>query len=1034
MPKAHLRWFACCCEAFLPTGRNPREEEDNHYARLGVEIDATFEEVRRAYKRRSLDVHPDKIAQRGGGSGGNEEEFQRLKEAYEVLVDPRKRDLYDALGTETMFYLMEPSQVDAMSIFKNFQGSSVCARTKIFSYVVLLTTFLMLLPVLVCFKVDRIFLDKLDWIYLMTPLWIMDGLSLAYLFFRISASFKRKSERFSKLLDCFKMLCLIFQQVVLALQWDYGFGWLYSVVLIPTYAYLCIWLCQSLESIYRFKGRLSKMVTLSYLKDELGKEYGDLSEEEKDELNKKYIIVHPAMAESDLEEYSWLPYEEQVKKSPEYTKAKAQLKTAYRCLWMILVFVCLAVLLVFRLDGVFSIDWNWWIIFTPVWVSSCLGCTLSCKQIVSAFSPRTRIVYARDDMDNVDDIEMMENGEREEAYPDVELQQCESIPTKHPLNDFNLQVKSTESSMDISLSESAKAPGHGSLHVNPTSSMESHLSHSSTQSHRSKQSSGGKQRGSDDTFHTSTDSSMGTLTRKSTNQSEELSLEQSLGQNSWHSKSSNMQSKSSNMQSKSSELQSKSSELQSKTTDDSDSFNTLPTASVFDGQTNSILDDNSQYTQDYTNAESQMESVTGFDETLGSYVTGDEYSTCNEYKSGSVISNTTGSTSHRSGISNDVSIKINNHSETSGNNRDRRQTEQESKSTAYLNYEKSKKDQFVTNLENTKANDWIKFNRTISSIESTTLPNISSIESGLEHSDATDMVNNTKIRAKQDWIKFNRTLSHDTSLPHSSSDTSNISLSIPYALDEQRQLSMVINNLKDKKSRLTTIESNNSESDATPSTSHHKCASASYDNSVILSALSNQTPVGPSFVSNDVLTPKPPTPPTLQPDLPTPIPPTPPRTHSPPIPEENSKSTYYEHETTGYPDDYEAMEIVSQACGSCFLIAFAVTFAALLAGKLESDFSAFWVVFPLLLPMGIFLVCSFFAIYCSPRSNLDIPEKESGSTDDDSTKKVDVVHPEQKLDGPQEVPLSVLPGINKIIPLIPTSSSLSRTSRFSNLD
>ena len=62
------------------------------YERLGVEKKATFDEIKKAFRKLALKHHPDR--------GGDKDKFQELQNAYEVLSDKEKRDVYDKYGEE----------------------------------------------------------------------------------------------------------------------------------------------------------------------------------------------------------------------------------------------------------------------------------------------------------------------------------------------------------------------------------------------------------------------------------------------------------------------------------------------------------------------------------------------------------------------------------------------------------------------------------------------------------------------------------------------------------------------------------------------------------------------------------------------------------------------------------------------------------------------------------------------------------------------------------------------------------------------
>ena len=66
-------------------------DKRDYYEVLGVSKGASADEIKKAFRRKAVELHPDK-------QGGDEAKFKEINEAYEVLKDPSKKQRYDQFG------------------------------------------------------------------------------------------------------------------------------------------------------------------------------------------------------------------------------------------------------------------------------------------------------------------------------------------------------------------------------------------------------------------------------------------------------------------------------------------------------------------------------------------------------------------------------------------------------------------------------------------------------------------------------------------------------------------------------------------------------------------------------------------------------------------------------------------------------------------------------------------------------------------------------------------------------------------------
>lgn len=96
-----------------------RKDVDNkkYYELLGVSQDASKDEIKKAYRKLAIKLHPDK--------GGDEEKFKEVTRAFEVLSDDEKRRVYDQYGEEGLSQEGMSGGMNAEDIFEAFFGGGL---------------------------------------------------------------------------------------------------------------------------------------------------------------------------------------------------------------------------------------------------------------------------------------------------------------------------------------------------------------------------------------------------------------------------------------------------------------------------------------------------------------------------------------------------------------------------------------------------------------------------------------------------------------------------------------------------------------------------------------------------------------------------------------------------------------------------------------------------------------------------------------------------------------------------------------------
>jgi hypothetical protein len=331
-----------CCRSCLRGSENDRA----YYDALGIEYpkSASIDDIKKAYKKKSLEIHPDKLRQRGiEATPELQAQFLKTKEAYEILADPRKRRLYDELGATGLKLIDDPTSVDPTEMLRNFQNNTA-DRWKVVVFIAFIFATILLLPILFSLKCD----DRISapWMAIWTPMWLVDAIALIVVCLSIVMSRGEKDEDekhpeevekwYVQLLLLLQTSVFILIQFFVLLRLDNTVEWSWFTVFIPWYIYEALAIIE---------------------------------------------MLFPALAavpEPDYEAYHEMPegFDDSGSDDPEATKrvwleskyyeALMHQFTARKDIVICALHIWFAIFLAVQLDG--DVDWNWGLVMLPVWV------------------------------------------------------------------------------------------------------------------------------------------------------------------------------------------------------------------------------------------------------------------------------------------------------------------------------------------------------------------------------------------------------------------------------------------------------------------------------------------------------------------------------------------------------------------------------------------------------------------------------------------------------------------------------------------
>lgn len=430
------RLLILICPALLPPAHNPDNDEQqpqprDYYDVLELPVSCTQDDIRKAYRQKSLQLHPDKVAQRRQSQSSAAQaaaEYEQVQVAYAVLVDEHQRQVYHATGRSVARYQFLTSGssgggiTNPVAVYENLSKASCGDKTRLVVLLAVLLCGVLLQPILIAAKVNAVaehqaacdmsddnnnnntaavdcgdgddddnnvnnLLDT-KWTVLLIPLWILHGTVLA--FWMALAVLVPAKVRGKMLVTVLEQALWLIGFILTARAWDgnsnNNTNW--HVTFVPFYAALALQLYAASAARTKLRAEQDRMVSLEFLQ---AQERDPLTEERLVELAEEYIIVtvdHEAVATTiqvlEAHENQVLSPDDveviRVQSSTEYEMNEHIVKALQLKMTVtVLVAIPFVALVASRLEE--QITCSWWIVFMPIWIyfgGQLLGSCLSC--------------------------------------------------------------------------------------------------------------------------------------------------------------------------------------------------------------------------------------------------------------------------------------------------------------------------------------------------------------------------------------------------------------------------------------------------------------------------------------------------------------------------------------------------------------------------------------------------------------------------------------------------------------------------------